>query len=511
VEVPSDHDILLALGEDLPVGIWVARVPDGELVYANRTCTEIMGITARYDARLGGFAEPHNLYTRDGAPYPHGKMPFVRALTERRVVIADDLMVRRSDGRQLDVRAIARPVGNPMTHVVVTFLDVSREVAAERARADSEQRLRRAQRLEAIGSLASGIAHDFNNLIFSIKLIAAEVAAGEPEGKRRAAMDLIDDITERSAALTRALLGFVRRGKQRTMPISLNDLVTAMTELLGRTLPGIDLAFELEAADRGNIIGDQAQLDQLIMGLVLSARDAVPLSGRIVVRTSDRGGTGDPGSPRSVVLEVMDDGAGTPAELRQQEFQAFAAARSQGATADANPALAAVFSIVDGHGGAIELGAGLDGIGTTIRVILPGAPRQPAGRTRVALADLPKGSGLVLVVDDDNLVRKVVTSSLGSLGYKTLEATSGPQAIELYRERHAEIRAVVLDMVMPGMAGRETYLGLRDINRNVPVLLMSGHTLNEQVQEILDLGVRSFVTKPYSIAMLATAMAELTR
>jgi CheY-like chemotaxis protein len=109
------------------------------------------------------------------------------------------------------------------------------------------------------------------------------------------------------------------------------------------------------------------------------------------------------------------------------------------------------------------------------------------------------------------MVRKVVSGSLGSLGYTTIEAVSGPDAIEIYRSRHDEIRGVVLDMVMPGMAGRATYLGLREIDEAVAVLLMSGHTLNEQVQEILDLGVRCFVTKPYSIAALAAAMVELTR
>jgi CheY-like chemotaxis protein len=115
------------------------------------------------------------------------------------------------------------------------------------------------------------------------------------------------------------------------------------------------------------------------------------------------------------------------------------------------------------------------------------------------------------VVDDDAMVRKVVSGSLSSLGYRTVEAVSGNDAIEIYRQRHDEIRGVVLDMVMPGMAGRATYLGLREIDSSVAVLLMSGHTLNEQVQEILDLGVRSFVTKPYSISALATAMVALTR
>jgi CheY-like chemotaxis protein len=146
-----------------------------------------------------------------------------------------------------------------------------------------------------------------------------------------------------------------------------------------------------------------------------------------------------------------------------------------------------------------------------MRVLLPAARRAPAARSRPAIADLPRGSGLILVVDDDRMVRKVVSSSLSSLGYQIVEAVSGSDAVDIYRARHADIRAVVLDMVMQGMTGRATYLALRDIDRSVAVLLMSGHTLNEQVQEILDLGVRGFVSKPYSIAVLAAAMVDLTR
>jgi nitrogen-specific signal transduction histidine kinase len=394
--------------------------------------------------------------------------------------------------------------------VIVTFLDVSREVAAERARADSEQRLHRAQRLEAIGTLAGGIAHDFNNLIFSIKLIAAEVAASEHDSKSRAAMELIDDITERSATLTRALQGFTRRGKQRSLPVGLNDIVTSMTELLSRTLVGVDLTFELEASDRGTVVGDQAQLEQVVMSLVLSARDAVQASGRVVVRTSDRA-LGDGDARRFVVLEVKDNGAGIPAETRDQLFAPLFSAEGSGGDRSTSTGLATVFGIVEHHGGTVEIDSGLDDTGTAMRVILPAASRQLLARPRLAAAGLPKGSGLILVVDDDSMVRKVVSGSLASLGYTTIEAIGGPDAIAIYRARHDEIRGVVLDMVMPGMAGRATYLGLREIDENVAVLLMSGHTLNEQVQEILDLGVRSFVTKPYSIAALAAAMAELTR
>jgi len=509
VAVPSDQEIILALGEDLPIGLWVARAPRGELIYANHTFAEILGTMPREDVRIGAFAAPYGVHTRDGAPYPEDRMPFSRALAERRVIVADDLTVHRRDGKRVDVRAVARPIGDPITHVIVAFFDISREVEAERARAESEQRLRRAQRLEAIGTLAGGIAHDFNNLIFGIKMIAAELGMTERDAKRREALDLIDDITERSAALTRSLLGFARRGKNRAAPVSVNDMVTAMSELLTRSLPGVVLTFDLEASDRGTVVGDQSQLEQVIMNLVLNARDAVQSSGRVVVRTSDHGASSESEKPRFVMLEVKDDGPGIPAEIRDRVFDPYFTTKTTGPQRGTGLGLATVLGITESHGGTVEIDTGLGGRGTTMRLLLPAASKPPPVKTHPTAAELPKGSGMILVVDDDPMVRKVVTSSLGVLGYQTVEAGGGPEAVRIYRDRHDEIRGVVLDMVMPGMTGRATYLALREIDANVPVLLMSGHTLNEHVQEILDLGVRNFVSKPYSIGALAKAMAEL--
>ena len=507
--VPTDQDIILALGEDLPVGLWVARAPGGELIFANRTFAEIMGTAARTDVVAGGYAEPYGIYARDGGLYPEARMPFVRALNERRVIVADDITIHRPDGTRVDVRAVARPVGDPISHVIVAFFDITREIEAERAHAESEQRLRRAQRLEAIGTLAGGIAHDFNNLIFGIKMIAAELASGERDAQRRESLALIDDLTERSATLTRSLLGFARRGKHRAMPVSVNDVVTALSELLRRTLAGVELGFELEASDRGTVVGDQSQLEQVIINLVLNARDAVQASGRVVVRTTDLGSPGDPDATRFVVLEVKDDGPGIPAEIRERVFEPYFTTKTTGPERGTGLGLATVFGIVESHGGSVEIDAGLGGRGTTMRVVLPAARRSLAAKASTTLAELPKGTGMILVVDDDAMVRKVVTSSLGALGYDTVEANGGGEAVRIYRERHDEIRGVVLDMIMPVMTGRATYLALREIDPNVPVLLMSGHTLNENVQEILDLGVRNFVSKPYSISALAKAIAEL--
>ena len=505
---PTDHDIILALGEDLPVAIWVARAPHGELIYKNRMFVELMGPGARYGVLTGGCTEPHGVYTRDGAPYPESKMPFVRALSERRVITADDLTIQRHDGKRVEVRVIARPVGTPITHVIVTMFDVSREVATERARAELERRLHRAQRLEAIGTLAGGIAHDFNNLIFSVKLLAAELAATEQAPKRQSSLAMIDELTERSATLTRALLGFIRRGKHHAMPISVNDIVISMTELLGRTLPGVALMFELEATDRGHISGDHAQLEQVIMNLVLHACEAAQGAGRIVVRTADLIKAGAPDAARFVVLEVQTDGPELSPGAHDRVPASPVAASPEATSAGAGFGPASVVGILESHGATLQVDTGQDG-STTMRAVFPAMPRQPATKPRISIADFPRGTGLVLIVDDDPMVRKVISGSLGTLGYTTIEAVNGPAAVELYQARHHEIRAVVLDMVMPGMTGRATYLALRAIDSNVAVLLMSGNTLNDQVQEILDLGVRNFVSKPYSISALAKAIAEL--
>ena len=505
-DVPSDHEIIHGLADDLPVGLWVARAPGGELVYANRRFAEIMGQGGRDDQKVGGYSEPYGIFTRDGVRYPEDRLPFVRALETRRVVVVDDITIHRPDGSRVDVRAFANPVANSagtITHVVIAFFDVTREVEAERARADSERQLQRAQRLEAVGTLAGGIAHDFNNLIFGIKLLAGDLAVNEPDDKKRNALELIDDITERSASLTKSLLGFARRGKHRAMPVALDDVLEAMREMLVRTLLGVDVTIELGAADRGTVVGDRSQLEQVIMNLVVNARDALreQSDACVVVRTrSDRGG---------VVLEVLDNGPGIPVELRERVFEPYFTTKTKGAERGTGLGLATVYGIVESHRGTIAIDGGLAGKGTCMRVLIPAAPR-PAPRPEPRAHETPtQGSGLVLVVDDDPVVCRALAATLQTLGYATLEAAGGSEAVALFRERGRDIAAVLLDMIMPHMSGADTFAALRELRGDVRIVLMSGHAMNEQAQQLLDGGASGFLAKPYSAEELSILLARL--
>ena len=520
MSAPSAESIIAGLADDLPVGIWVARAPGGEFVYANRMFSNLMGTGGIAAAAVGGYSEPYGIFTRTGEPYPEHRMPFVRAMEEQRVVVADDLTIHRPDRTRIDVRAFARPItdeGGIITHVVIAFFDISLEVALARQRAESQERAQRTQRLESIGTLAGGVAHDFNNLIFGIKLIASELALNTSDPSGRSDLELIDGITERAATLTRSLLGFARLGKHRSAPVALEDVIAGMRELLVRTLAGIQLEFNLAAEHRGVVVGDQAQLEQVVMNLVVNARDALGGKGRVAISTrttqlasSPPGANGVIAPGRTVVFEVADDGPGILHTERDRVFEPYFTTKSRGPDRGTGLGLATVLGVVQAHQGAIEIAPGLLGRGTTMRVFLPAGPATTATAAPLVVTPRLKGHGTVLVVDDDQIVRMALTSAIRKLGYEVFEAASGARAVELFRQHGSDIAGVVLDLVMPGLSGKDTYLALRALSPGVRVLLMSGYTINDEVEAILELGVRSFLSKPYSMEALARELELLT-
>jgi PAS domain S-box-containing protein len=514
---PSASDIIATVAEDLPVGVWVARAPGGEFVYANRAFVEIMGMAARTDVAVGEYAAPYGIHSRDGSLYPEHSLPFVRALRERAMVVVDDIVIHRHDGRKVYIRAQARPLfdgtSGELTHVAIAFIDITCEVEHSEARAASEARLAAAQRMESVGTLAGGIAHDFNNLLATIEMLSFRLQRDETDPARLAEYAMIQEATRSAADLTRALLGVARRGKHLAAPVSLDQVVRNISELISRTFDKrIELCIETGAG--GDVLGDYSQLEQVLMNLLVNARDAMPDGGRLVVRSYDA--VPPAGEPRvtpqdgpHVVLEVSDTGVGIDPSVRHRIFEPYFTTKTGGAVRGTGLGLATVYGIVDAHHGAIEV---LDNPprGTLMRVWLPSVPAvvRPAPRAR-GERQVQTGSGTVLVVDDEPLVRRAFARALETLGYDVLLAADGVEAVDLYRERTGAIAAVVLDMVMPRMDGRATYLALRELDPSVSVLLTTGFALNEEAQSILDLGVRAFVPKPCDIETLSHTLARV--
>ncbi|MDB4928075.1 MAG: Sensory box histidine kinase/response regulator, partial [Myxococcaceae bacterium] len=373
-------EFIAAIADALPAAIWVGSAPRGETVYTNGEFREILGLTAPPDAERGNYVGPYGVHTVDGAPYPEHRMPFERALAARATVEVDDLVIHRHDGGRVHLRVFARPLFDErgeVTHVVESFTDITREVLAERARAEGESRLGQAQRMDSIGNLAGGVAHDFNNLLATIKILSSLLRAGESDPARLTAFAQIDQVTDSAAKLTRSLLGFARRGKNLSQRVSLDAAARSVAEIVGRTVDRrIEVRFEGEAVD---VVGDATQLEQVIMNLLLNARDAIEGAGTITVRTglvevdaarAAKLGALAPGP--HAVLEVIDTGTGIDPAVRDRIFEPYFTTRAAGSGHGTGLGLAVVYGVAQSHRGAVEV-APNQPCGTTMRVLLPAA------------------------------------------------------------------------------------------------------------------------------------------
>jgi two-component system cell cycle sensor histidine kinase/response regulator CckA len=513
---------LAIVADELPVAIWMGRVPSGEVVYTNAAFREVLGIDPPEGAVRGAFVEPYGVHTSSGAPYPEDRMPFEQCIAARKTVVVDDLVIHRHDGRRVSLRVFAKPIfdaNGVMTHVLEAFTDISRETDAERARAEGERRLARSHRLEAIGQLVAGISHDFNNLLTVTKLSVSALRFREENPTKLETIAQIEDVTDSAVDLIKNLIGFARRERQVAAPISLEAALQPILDMARRTFdPAITLRAEL-GADGAMVLGDPSQLEQMIMNLVINARDAIAGEGEVVVRTSthdvEEGELTGVKSGRYLVLEVCDTGPGVDPAIRERIFEPYFTTKTQGPVKGTGLGLSTVHGIVDSHGGIIDVDDNPPR-GAVMRVLLPCAPGAPleigapgeqsddaGGPDRV-------GAGrLVLVVDDEPLVRRSTARSLERHGFRVIAAADGPTAVAMFTERHGEVSAVVLDMVMPGMRGRDVYLAMREVRTDVPVLLVTGSALDDEAKSMLELGIRGFLAKPYDDQQLVLSLETL--
>ena len=423
---------------------------------------------------------------------------------------------RRKDGSLYREEATISPVrdGNGrITNFVGVKRDVSKEVALE-------SQLRQAQKMEAIGTLAGGIAHDFNNLLTGILGYASFMRSAPDDPKQVGeAAAVIEKAAQRAADLTRQLLGFARGGKHQNVPVDLHRTIDEVMDLLKRTIDKnirMEQCFEAPVA---RALGDPGQMQQVMLNLALNARDALPHGGCILFRTDvvdrdERVSANGETSPAGcyVRIRVEDNGCGIPQHELERIFEPFFTTkehgRGTGGTGGTGMGLAMVYGIVHNHGGFIEVSSEVDR-GSTFDVYLPIYAEGPPAEKPAPRRTIPRGSGRILLVDDEELVRNVAAQILGKLGYRVDTASDGLQAIESYRATNRGFDLVILDMIMPEMGGWDCFHGLKKIDPDVRAILSTGYGMDGMAQRILDEGMLGFVQKPYRASDLARVVASV--
>jgi signal transduction histidine kinase/CheY-like chemotaxis protein len=375
-----------------------------------------------------------------------------------------------------------------------------------------EEQFRQAQKMEAVGRLAGGIAHDFNNLL-TVMTSCSELLLGDltPDDRRRGDVEEIRRAAQRAAVLTRQLLAFSRKQILQPTLLDLNTVVSEMERMLRRVL-GEDIALETRLdPDLGFVRADHGQVEQVLMNLVVNARDAMPRGGRIVLETrnvaADMLGVDPSGDETAVALEVRDDGHGIAAESMPFIFEPFYTTKELGKGTGLG--LSTVYGIVKQSGGEVEVES-TPGVGTTFRVVLPRYREgQIAKRTGPQRGASTPATGTILLVEDEEAVRALATRILTRVGYSVLAASRGDEAISLFGRHGHEVTLLISDLVLPGLGGIEIAQRLREIRPSLKVLLMSGYTDRDVGALAGESDDLAFMQKPFTPDILTRRVSEL--
>jgi two-component system cell cycle sensor histidine kinase/response regulator CckA len=377
---------------------------------------------------------------------------------------------------------------------------------AELALRASEERLRESQKIEAVGRLAGGVAHDFNNLLMIIlsygSAIARQLDADHPS---RGPLEEIRKAGQRANALTKQLLALSRhRPLQRTV-LDLGEVLSDMHNMLGRVI-GESITLRTRVAPGlGNIWADRSQIEQVVLNLVLNARDAMPQGGELSIladKVSDDAKPHEPAVPW-VELSVADTGCGMTAEVEARMFEPFFSTKAHGT----GLGLFTVQQIARESGGTLAVSS-LLGAGTRIALRLPAVDRPPDPTASEPHGTMPRGSEVVLVAEDEEAVRTLLVGLLRELGYRAVSASSGTEALELLSNADYGVDLLLTDVVMPGLSGWQLGNAVAALQPRCRVLYMSGHPLEREHEQGLERSGRDVLAKPFTPETLALRIRE---
>jgi two-component system cell cycle sensor histidine kinase/response regulator CckA len=475
-----------------PEPLWLVRLLDLRIIDVNQAAMEWLGFTRQQYLAMA-FSDFHS----------EADIARLRRAVAVRDPESADLrgwMTRNARGENTD------------TDLAVRFLDVDGASCAlicilnMAARKALEERLRQAAKMEAIGMLAGGIAHDFNNLLTIISGYSQLLLNSVPESERTS-IEQVLKASERAAELTGQLLAFSRRQELQPQALDVNEMVSGMSTML-RRLIGEHIELELSlAADLGAVFADPSQLDQVIMNLAVNARDAMAQGGKLLIETANVDLTAESASSHLdvkpghyVMLTVSDTGVGMNASTQARAFDPFFTTKEN--ENGTGLGLSTVYGIVRHAGGTVDLDTELDH-GTTVAVYLPRAGDSPkTQKPRRVAVEAAGGRETILVVEDEDAVRRLVRAALERRGYRVLVASGGHEAVAI-AQRESPIHLLLTDLVMPQMSGAAVADLVKTAQPGIRVLYMSGYTdrsLQKSAAFPEDAG--AFLQKPFTPAVL---------
>jgi len=512
-ELHDNQAFLQAALDNSQAGIIIADAPVGKLRYVNDAALKISGKPKKEVVEGVGiqkYVESWEICHFDGTPYRDDEVPLARTILYNETC-SEELIVKRPDGEERTVWANAAPIedrnGKTIAGIVI-FLDITETKKLN-------ERLRQAEKMEAIGTLAGGIAHDFNNILAGI-IGYADMSLDEVEPNSQLAenLEVILKSSDRAKNLVKQILDFSRKEREDKTPQYLKPVIQEVVDLLRATLPSSIQIISHLVQDKKPILANATQIHEVLMNLCSNAAFAMENEKgvlKILYEESKfdqpiHGRTGSVPPGEYSIITVADNGCGMDAKTLEHLFEPFFTTKQQGK--GTGMGLAVLFGIVQNHKGTIQVQSA-PGQGATFKVFLPKCSKNLLDSDKKDSQFYARGDETILFVDDEKIMGELVKKMLISLGYTVKVFKDPKQALEVFSQSKEEFDLIITDQTMPNLSGMELIEQVRKIRKDIPVLLSTGYSKIVDEDKALAAGVNAFLSKPFRKKILSEKIRKV--